>query len=293
MDRLQQRALCNNRYESLGDRWDFGMSHESRLFHRWLRLNLPPDTGSSPRILDLGGGPGRLARELQHSEAPDGYFYVDFEMSDAAAAVFRRHELQHFVHGVIPETGSLPFKDKCFDLVHCSHVVEHLVNPDIMFSESYRLLRPGGFLFVSTPNLASWIGRIMVLCGWQGYGQEISTQFGLAGKGPLGRLAYGEGGINYHLRVFTLAGLTDMMRLHGFEILQCRGAQLIGGGSGDGIGRRLVSLAASMDGIASVVPSLATNILCFGRKPPWLLGFTRPGCDTSASPVLPPTLAGA
>lgn len=262
----QQRELYNERYD-LDHQDTVSFSHQSLLFLKWMARNLPPNPQNPPRLLDLGGGLGQLGRELQHSDLLHGYRYINLDMSDKAAQLSHRHGTGEFVRGVIPETGYLPFADNSFDLVHCSHVVEHLINPDIVFTESHRILAPGGVLFVATPNLASWIGRFMVLCGWQGYGQEISTVHGLAGKGPLGRLTYGKGGINYHLRVFTLSGLKDMMRLHGFTILKCQGAQLIGGGSGSGLGKCLVTAAATTDRVASAFPSIATNILCFGQKP--------------------------
>jgi SAM-dependent methyltransferase len=46
----------------------------------------------------------------------------------------------------------LPFRDARFDIVVSSHVAEHLVEPERVFSEFSRVLRPGGRLLVLTPN---------------------------------------------------------------------------------------------------------------------------------------------
>jgi SAM-dependent methyltransferase len=51
-----------------------------------------------------------------------------------------------FLKGVID--GSL-------DFVHSSHCLEHLVDPDMTISSFSRMLRPGGFLICSVPNLLS------------------------------------------------------------------------------------------------------------------------------------------
>ena len=47
----------------------------------------------------------------------------------------------------------LPFRDHSFDLVTCNMVVEHLPDPSRTFREFGRVLRPGGFLLIHTPNV--------------------------------------------------------------------------------------------------------------------------------------------
>jgi len=48
----------------------------------------------------------------------------------------------------------LPFKDQVFDIIVCWDVLEHLPPKSeiTMFSEAYRVLSPGGKMFLSTPN---------------------------------------------------------------------------------------------------------------------------------------------
>lgn len=50
---------------------------------------------------------------------------------------------------------SIPLPDERVDLVLALEVIEHLVNPDHMLREARRVLRSGGSLVISTPNLAS------------------------------------------------------------------------------------------------------------------------------------------
>jgi ubiquinone/menaquinone biosynthesis C-methylase UbiE len=47
---------------------------------------------------------------------------------------------------------SLPFDDESFDLVAASDVVEHVQSPQRFADEAARVLRPGGLLFLATPN---------------------------------------------------------------------------------------------------------------------------------------------
>lgn len=47
---------------------------------------------------------------------------------------------------------NLPFEDNMFDIVIMDNVAEHLVNPDKVFSEIFRVLKSGGELLLKTPN---------------------------------------------------------------------------------------------------------------------------------------------
>jgi SAM-dependent methyltransferase len=47
---------------------------------------------------------------------------------------------------------SLPYADNTFDVVHTSHVFEHLEDPLKAAKEAYRVLKPGGLLFIEVPN---------------------------------------------------------------------------------------------------------------------------------------------
>ena len=49
--------------------------------------------------------------------------------------------------------NKLPFKDNNFDVVYHQDVIEHTRKPYLSISEQYRVLRPGGGIFVGTPNI--------------------------------------------------------------------------------------------------------------------------------------------
>lgn len=48
-------------------------------------------------------------------------------------------------------TEPLPFEDEKFDTILLSDVLEHIPNPMHLWSEMYRLLRPGGKILLNTP----------------------------------------------------------------------------------------------------------------------------------------------
>ncbi len=52
---------------------------------------------------------------------------------------------------------SLPFHDHTLDYVVASHVLEHVANPVAALAEWYRVVRPGGLLYLVVPNRrAAW-----------------------------------------------------------------------------------------------------------------------------------------
>jgi|APMI01.1.fsa_nt_gi ubiquinone/menaquinone biosynthesis C-methylase UbiE len=53
--------------------------------------------------------------------------------------------------GVIGDAHHLPFGDASVDVVALMHVLEHVVDPQQVFAEISRVMRPGGLLFVDVP----------------------------------------------------------------------------------------------------------------------------------------------
>jgi SAM-dependent methyltransferase len=54
--------------------------------------------------------------------------------------------------------GPWPLENKSADLVICDSVLEHLHNPESFFCEAVRVLAPGGYLCIRTPNVLSYVG---------------------------------------------------------------------------------------------------------------------------------------
>lgn len=51
------------------------------------------------------------------------------------------------------DAAILPFQSFCFDVVLCSELLEHVLNPVQVLSETYRVLTPGGTLLITAPFL--------------------------------------------------------------------------------------------------------------------------------------------
>jgi len=78
-------------------------------------------------------------------------------------------DVQRFRHGdkidfkVCDVTKQLPFDNASFDYVVLAEVIEHLRNPYQVMQELSRILRPGGKIILSTPNILNLKSRMRFL----------------------------------------------------------------------------------------------------------------------------------
>jgi SAM-dependent methyltransferase len=57
----------------------------------------------------------------------------------------------------------LPYPDRTIDIIVCVEALEHLISPRHTLREFGRVLRPGGCLIISTPNVQSMFSRFHFL----------------------------------------------------------------------------------------------------------------------------------
>lgn len=93
--------------------------------------------GIKGRILDLGAGKSEY-KEIFDKNAE--VITTDIDPSSGADVIFDANE-------------KFPIQTGAFDFVFCTNVLEHLKNPEGCVNEIYRVLKPGGTLFLSVPFL--------------------------------------------------------------------------------------------------------------------------------------------
>jgi 2-polyprenyl-3-methyl-5-hydroxy-6-metoxy-1,4-benzoquinol methylase len=113
------------------------------------------------RVLDIGGGSGKVARFYQLNERNEDVHVIDLSSTAIEIARSKGHPAQ-----VLDIQNSvLPYPNEYFDVVLLQEVIEHLQKPDFVLSEIQRVLIKGGVLFLTTPNLTSLADRIFLLFG--------------------------------------------------------------------------------------------------------------------------------
>jgi SAM-dependent methyltransferase len=110
----------------------------------------------------------------------------------------------------IPDATCLPFSDGSFDAAACIEVLEHLFEPQRAVSEVLRVLRPGGVLIVTVPNIAYWRWRLdLALLGrWNPLGDTLAVR---------------EPWRDPHIRFFNPKTLRQMLVAAGFNPVEVRG----------------------------------------------------------------------
>ena len=116
-------------------------------------------------ILEVGAGNGLIARSLAAAGVPFDR-YVASELSEARLAGLRtslRDPRVEALHLDIEAPG--PEHAGRYDAVILLALVEHLVDPLAALGHVRAMLRPGGFAFIDTPNVAKYTRRLKLLAG--------------------------------------------------------------------------------------------------------------------------------
>jgi 2-polyprenyl-3-methyl-5-hydroxy-6-metoxy-1,4-benzoquinol methylase len=117
-------------------------------------------TGSGLTILDAGCGHGDNAALLkQMGHTVDGVTISEKERAQAAP-VLRNGYIFNLENG-LPDA----VKQERYDVVICSHVLEHICYPQQLLKDIMLVLKPGGKLIVALPNIMNYRSRFKLMAG--------------------------------------------------------------------------------------------------------------------------------
>lgn len=159
-------------------------------------------TAADARVLDIGASPPVLMRLLVQAGFDTYGVDIDPDRLPPTELDIRRCNI---------ETQPQPFEDAFFDTVCLFEVFEHLrIDLTFTLGEIHRILKPGGRLIVTTPNLGSLEGLWNFLVKGQAYSclpglypayESVST------KGHAG-----------HIREYTMPEMVSFLSDAGFDI---------------------------------------------------------------------------
>lgn len=172
-----------------------GPNKKQQLFDRWapvydwlfpsvfyqaihLRLLEYIELPQCPTVLDIGCGTGKLLNRLAAN-------YPDLQGTglDFSAEMLRqaRRSNQHPPRLIFVQGGVAPlrFVDDQFDAVFNTFSFLHYANPERVFAEIYRVLRPGGRFYLVDPSANSGSWRIPISPdGVRFYSKTVREQMG-------------------------------------------------------------------------------------------------------------------
>lgn len=203
------------------------------------------EAGASPGILTL------LMQKLGYEVtaldlAPDIPFTAKTEKND-------KNLFKDFSIPVIKTDISncpLPLKSGCADVVMMNETIEHFTEPPLFcIKEISRVLKPGGYLILTTPNVASLSNRIKLLAGINVY-----TEIDIYHKVSKYKL---------HNREYTMKDLEYLAAEAGLKTVDKRCLNL--GGAPLPPVKNMVRNVYYM--VNNLIPGSATNLYLLAKKP--------------------------
>jgi 2-polyprenyl-3-methyl-5-hydroxy-6-metoxy-1,4-benzoquinol methylase len=200
------------------------------------------ETEANPiRFLEVGSGNGTSLAAVvhllttMHEENSDRLQVSAWDISQAGVDEAKKIGFDAHVRDITQAGLPSEVEDR-YHLILFTEVLEHVVDTGLTMRNLHELLFPGGYLVMTTPNLAAWYNRIILLFGLQPHMTEVSFEPHRFGNRLFERLLGEERGKSHmagHLRVFTLKALKEFTEYHDFKILKCVGVA----NQGDAISR--------------------------------------------------------
>jgi len=146
-----------------------------------------PKPQPGQKLLDIGCGNGDFLARAREA----GWDVVGIDPDPKAVAVAQQRDFDVSVGSIESLTG----ESSCFDVITLSHVLEHVHEPRRVIQSIHRLLKPGGIIYIDTPNIESKGAKF-----WGKNWRGLETP--------------------RHLVLFSLAGLVDLLKTSGFETVE-------------------------------------------------------------------------
>ncbi len=199
----QARAANSARYESPEE-----VAAYTRERYHALRLDLAADLlaqaleGQPPgRVVEIGAGGAAFSRRL----AARGVRSVVADIEPIAC-----REAWPSSAVVLDASRSLPLRTGSLAGLFMGELIEHLFDTGALLTECHRVLRPGGCLVLTTPNLAGLQDRLGFLLGHSPRHVDALHEY-----------------LRLHIRPFTKQALLTALRRHGFTPVAVRGNHVV------------------------------------------------------------------
>ena len=159
MHELEQEKLVRTHYNKVSKQWgelyvpEVTFSNYNFLIRRQHVLDL--FTKQSGRYLDAGCGTGDFIPDLV--QRGGDVYALDFaeEMIAHSRRKVEEHACADRVEFAVGDVYTLPYESNFFDAIIGVGLIEYLSDTDRAFREMHRVMKPGGILIVTVPNIMS------------------------------------------------------------------------------------------------------------------------------------------
>jgi len=204
-------------------------------------------------LLDVGCYDGQFISQVVEGDTVVGLDVSHSALRQAAARGVRA------VRGQVE--ARLPFAPNSFATVVAAEVIEHVFDTQAVLVELARVLEPGGWLALTTPNLVALSGRVQLLLGRSPHNVEFDASPGTSG----------------HIRYFTFdtlelllnrAGLQPLGRWTNVAHFSVLGSSELVGRLRPSLGHTLISVAKKSEvrSQKSEIRNQKSEIRCHGGR---------------------------
>ncbi len=203
-----------------------------RKVHKWLRGHGSLDTGRGPvAVMEIGYARGSL---LDHLDDDDDYTKIAVDIHERPAprgVTFVQHDCnQDFDFA----------DDSSLDVVFAGEVIEHIYDDRRFLQQIHRVLRPGGVVALTTPNLFFLVNRLVM---------------------PFGRMPYFTYE-PYHYHMYSRSTLMKLASECGFEVRRVTSSHVL-------VSTRRHRVAGAIcERLGDLLPSLGAHVILFAVKKP-------------------------
>ena len=227
------------------ERFFHDVEHRYTKMHRLLRERWGDPAGK--RVVDLGSSRGLFLARFPESDRAG----IEIDPEERERGASHVDAVEHFINAFDGSrmTARLPFEDASADVVLAGEIIEHIVDTESFLREIGRVLRRGGAVVLSTPNILWWKHRLALLAGRYPDALDYRTRYG----DDFG-----------HVRIFTPKLMRELLGETGFVDVAVVGKRL---GPISSLTRPPAAVAGALDSLADRLPSLSDHLIAYARRP--------------------------
>jgi SAM-dependent methyltransferase len=235
-----------------------GSDYERTSHNKIRRLLELFDQGDRSYLLDIGCGDGTISSLIQERSGRP-VIGVDISLVAAKRAKTKISEV------VLADINRpLPFRRDSVEAIFCGSVIEHVFDVDRLMDEILCIMKKNGYCVLTTPNLAWWANRLLVLVGLNPLFSEPSYRFDISGFSKRRRSDVPAG----HLHLFATRTLRKLLELYGCRLIAIKGSTIMERHIVNRLetsrtitGRSMSFIARLIDPIAAKFPSVAAEVI--------------------------------
>jgi len=173
------------------------------------------------RILDLGCGQGHITAKIREALPQAQIAGLDYSIS----AITYANKKFPGIDFVVASAYQCPYRPSYFDIVICNNLWEHVPDPLLLLNKIARVMKPRGFLIISTPSRYRWGNLVNVLRGK-----------------PIQFMS------EHHVTEYSVGQVIEQLRFGGFDVIKSFSKTFGSGNWKFEAAKKLFSVFASLTG---------------------------------------------